>query len=81
MKSVTLEVRGLFGELDHLGVENRIGAMPGVHHAQANSASASITVHYDASATSEEALRQAVLECGYHCSGEEIGRASCRERV
>ncbi len=26
MKSVTLEVRGLFGELDHLGVEKRVGA-------------------------------------------------------
>ena len=78
MTSVTLEVRGLFGELDHLGVEKRIGAMPGVHHAQANSASASITVHYDASATSEEALRQAILECGYHCSGEVLPRHVCK---
>ena len=69
MKTATLEVKGLFGELDHLGVEKRVGAMPGVHHAQANSASASITVHYDARATNEEALRRAVLECGYHCSG------------
>jgi Cu2+-exporting ATPase len=39
MKSATLEVRGLFEELDHLGVERRLGAMPGVHHAQANPAS------------------------------------------
>ena len=78
MKSVTLEVRGLFGELDHLGVEKRIGAMPGVHHAQANSASGSITVHYDAGATSEEALRQAILECGYHCSGEVLPRHVCK---
>ena len=78
MKSVTLEVRGLFGELDHLGVEKRIGAMPGVHHAQANSASGSITVQYDAGATSEEALRQAILECGYHCSGEVLPRHVCK---
>lgn len=70
MKSATYEVKGLFEELDHLGVEKRIGALPGVHHAHANPASASVTVHYDAGATSESTLREAVRECGYHCRGE-----------
>ncbi len=70
MKTANLEVRGLFEGLDHLGVEKRIGALPGVMHAHANPASGSISVHYDAAVTSEAALREAVRECGYHCRGE-----------
>jgi Cu2+-exporting ATPase len=70
MKAATLEVKGLFEGLDHLGVEKRIGALPGVYHAHANPASASVTVHYDAAATNEAALREAVRECGYHCRGQ-----------
>ena len=70
MKATTLEVKGLFEELDHLGVEKRVGALPGVLHAHANPASLSVTVHYDGSLTSEAALREAVRECGYHCRGE-----------
>ena len=70
LKTTTLEVKGLFEELDHLGVEKRIGTLPGVVHAHANPASASVTVHYNAAATSARALREAVRECGYHCRGE-----------
>ena len=81
MKSATLEVRGLFEELDHLGVERRLGAMPGVHHAQANPASGSVTVHYDVDITSEAALREAVRECGHHCSGEVLPRHVCARPV
>jgi Cu2+-exporting ATPase len=78
MKTATLEVKGLFEALDHLGVEKRIGALPGVYHAHANPASASVTVHYDAAATSEAALREAVRECGYHCRGEMQPDHQCR---
>ena len=70
MRTVNLEVKGLFEELDHLGVEKRVAALPGVYHAHANPASSSVTVHYDAAVTSEAALRQAVRDCGYHCRGE-----------
>ena len=70
MKVANLEVKGLFAGLDHLGVEKRIGALPGVMHAHANPASLSVTVHYDAAMTNEAALREAVRECGYHCRGE-----------
>jgi Cu2+-exporting ATPase len=70
MKTATLEVKGLFEGLDHLGVEKRIGALPGVQHAHANPASLSVTVHYDGAVTDEAALREAVRECGYHCRGE-----------
>ena len=78
MKTATLEVKGLFEELDHLGVEKRIGALPGVLHAHASPASASVTVHYDGAVTSEAALREAVRECGYHCRGEMLPDHQCR---
>jgi Cu2+-exporting ATPase len=70
MKAANLEVKGLFEGLDALGVEKRIGALPGVLHAHANPASGSVSVHYDAAVASEAALRQAVRDCGYHCRGE-----------
>lgn len=78
MQTATLEVKGLFGGLDHLGVEKRIGALPGVNHAHANPASHSVTVHFDGAATSEAALQEAVRECGYHCRGEMQPDHVCR---
>jgi len=78
MKTATLEVKGLFEELDHLGVENRIGALPGVLHAHANPGSGSVSVHYDPALTSEPVLRQAVRDCGYHCRGEMLPTHVCR---
>ena len=76
-KTATLEAKGLFQALDHLGVEKRIRALPGVFHAHANPASSSVTVHYDGSVTSEAALRDAVRECGYHCRGEVLPTHQC----
>ena len=78
MKTATFEVKGLFEGLDALGVEKRIGALPGVLHANANPASGSVSVHYDAAATNEVALREAVRECGYHCRGEMAPTHVCR---
>ena len=77
MKTVSLAVKGLFEELDHLGVEKRIGALPGVHEAEANPASGSVTVHYDPSAIDEAALRGSVRDCGYHCRGEMLPTHQC----
>ncbi len=77
-KAVTLEVKGLFEELDHLGVEKRVGALTGVHSAHSNPASASVTIHYDAAVTNEAALRKAVRDCGYHCRGEMQPDHVCR---
>jgi len=78
MKSANLEVKGLFEELDHLGVEKRVGALPGVLHAHASPASGSVSVHYDPAVTSEPALREAVRDCGYHCRGEMAPTHVCR---
>jgi Cu2+-exporting ATPase len=78
MKTATLEVKSLFAALDHLGVEKRIGALPGVLHAHANPASGSVSVHYDPAVTTERALREAVRDCGYHCRGEMVPTHVCR---
>ena len=77
MKSLTLEVRGLFEELDHLAVERHLSALGGVHSAEANPASASVTVHYDETAVGEEELRNTVEACGFHCAGERVPNHVC----
>lgn len=78
MSTVTLEVGGLFEELDHLGVEKRLSAEPGVRRATSNPASGSVTVEYDASMTSADALRRRVETCGFRCRGRVQPRHVCR---
>ena len=77
MNTVTLEVGGLFEELDHLGVERQLRRMPGVRRASANPASGSVTVEYDEAVTGEAALRERILACGYHCRGEAVPEHVC----
>ena len=77
MTTATLEVKGLFEELDHLGVEKRVGAFRGVQRAEANPASGTVTVEYDPNLTSEAALRDEVRDCGYHCRGELLPTHVC----
>ena len=78
MKTLTLEVRGLFEELDHLAVERHVSALDGVHRAEANPASASVTVQYDETVVNEEALRKAIDACGFHCAGERMPNHICQ---
>ncbi len=78
MKTLTLEVRGLFEELDHLAVERHVSALHGVHRAEANPASASVTVQYDETVVNEEALRKAIDACGFHCAGERMPNHICQ---
>ena len=77
MKTLTLEVRGLFEELDHLAVERHVSALDGVHRAESNPASASVTVHYDPAVVDEAALRAAIRSCGFHCAGERLPNHVC----
>lgn len=77
MTTATIEVGGLFEELDHLGVEKALRKMPGVRRAEANPASFSVTVEFDERRTSVEALRNMVRDCGFHCRGELAPRHMC----
>ncbi|MYZ46294.1 copper-translocating P-type ATPase [Rhizobiales bacterium L72] len=78
MQTVTLEVGGLFEELDHLGVEKQLNGEKGVIRASANPASGSVTVDYDEAVTSAEALRRTVKSCGFRCRGKVVPRHVCR---
>ena len=78
MSTVTLEVGGLFEELDHLGVEKQLNAEEGVRKATANPASGSVTVDYDETVTSVDRLRRRVTACGVHCRGAAMPRHICK---
>ena len=75
---MTLEVRGLFEELDHLAVERHVSALDGVFRAEANPASESVTVQYDETVLGDAALRKAIDACGFHCAGERVPNHVCR---
>ena len=77
MSTVTLEVGGLFEELDHLGLEKQLSAEKGVRRASANPASGSVTVDYDETITSVERLRRKVNSCGFRCRGSVTPRHVC----
>lgn len=77
MSTVTLEVGGLFEELDHLGVEKQLRQEPGVRRAVANPASGSVTVDFDPGATSVNRLQWIIDSCGFRCRGEVTPRHVC----
>ncbi|WP_367197751.1 heavy metal translocating P-type ATPase [Amorphus sp. 3PC139-8] len=77
LSTVTLEVGGLFEELDHLGLEKQLSAEKGVRRASANPASGSVTVDYDETITSVERLRRKVNSCGFRCRGSVTPRHVC----
>ena len=78
MNTVTLEIGGLFEELDHLAVEKQLRQEKGVRKATANPAFGSVTVDYDDAVTSAGKLRQKVESCGFRCGGEVIPRHVCK---
>ncbi len=70
MKTSTVEVGEILAPLSAAGFEKQPGSLPGVHRVDVNYVAASATVHYDEAKTSLEAIRQRVIDCGYHCRGE-----------
>jgi Cu2+-exporting ATPase len=77
MKSTTIEVGQLVSTLSAVGVQKQLASLPGVHHADVNYVAGSATVHYDETKTSLQALRQRVVDCGYHCGGEMLPTHVC----
>jgi Cu2+-exporting ATPase len=58
-------------------VERVLANRPGVARVEANPVAQTATVEYDPEATSIEALRQWVEECGYHCAGRSVPGHVC----
>ena len=77
MQKTTLEVRGQFESLDHLGVEKQLLKMPGVIGATANPASESVTVDFDEQLVTPTALRKIITDCSFHCRGTPVPRHIC----
>ena len=77
MKTSTIEVGALVSTLSAAGVTRQLSTLPGVHQVDVNYVAGSATVHYDESRITLEALRQRVVDCGYHCRGELVPAHVC----
>ena len=77
MKTSTIEVGELVSTLSAAGVGRQLSTLPGVHHADVNYVAGSATVHYDESRITLDAIRQQVIDCGYHCRGELLPAHVC----
>lgn len=77
MQTTTLEVRGQFDGLDHLGLEKQLLKTPGVTGATANPASESVTVDFDEHLVTPAALRKIIKSCAFHCRGTPVPRHIC----
>ncbi|PWB64257.1 MAG: copper-translocating P-type ATPase [Bradyrhizobiaceae bacterium] len=77
MKTVNIRVGDIFTGLDHLAVEKHLRHRPGVAAAAMNPGGDSVSVTYDESQTSVDAIEAAVEECGFHCRGQALPRHLC----
>ena len=77
MKTSTIEIGELLSTLSAAGVQRQLSTLAGVHHADVNYVSGSASVHYDEAQTSLAAIRQRVIDCGYHCRGELVPAHIC----
>ena len=68
-RTVVLEVAGVHAASSKGVAEAFLARQPGVLAVDANPVAQTANVTYDPSRTSVVRLRQAVLDCGYHCAG------------
>ena len=74
MITSTLEVGDILSVLSARGLERQLTKVPGVDRVSVGATSGSATVTYDATQTSLSALKQMIIDCGFHCSGEVLPR-------
>jgi Cu2+-exporting ATPase len=75
--TAVLHVGGLHYASEKGVVERVLGRRPGVKAVEANPVAQTATVEYDPGATTVEALRQWVEDCGYHCAGRSVPGHVC----
>ncbi|MGH8915514.1 MAG: heavy metal translocating P-type ATPase [Acidimicrobiia bacterium] len=76
-ESVVLQVGGMQFASEKNKVEAFLGRQPGVLGVEANPVAQSATVTFDPEVTTADALRERVVECGYHCAGESVPDHVC----
>ena len=69
-REIVLEARGLQRGSYAPALQTVLRRTPGVHDAEANAFTDSVTVHFDSTAVSEDELRRVIEACGFHCRGE-----------
>ncbi|MGN6169435.1 MAG: heavy metal translocating P-type ATPase [Solirubrobacteraceae bacterium] len=69
-ETAVLHVGGLHYASEKAVVEHVLARRPGVISVEANPVAQTATVIYDPDATSVEALRDWIVDCGYHCAGQ-----------
>ena len=77
MKIGTLKVDDLFSVLSAPGIERQLRLVAGVSRASVNPVSGTTMIWYDPGETSLSAVRAAIEDCGFHCSGEAVPRHLC----
>ncbi|HEX8732191.1 MAG TPA: heavy metal translocating P-type ATPase, partial [Ktedonobacterales bacterium] len=84
MKTITLPVYGLNDATCGQIIERRLGALAGVERADASYVTQTVTIAFDESQISEEALRERVADCGFACGeplrAEHMLHASARQQ-
>ena len=77
MKTTVLHVGGLHWASSAHGIEQALGARPGVVGVEANAMSQTATVTFDPGRTGVADLQRWVRDCGYHCAGESLPSHVC----
>ncbi|MFL6056685.1 MAG: heavy metal translocating P-type ATPase [Actinoallomurus sp.] len=76
-ETVVLDVSGLLLATEQNVVDARLRRQPGVVDLEVNPVSQTATVTFDPSRASVAALRQWVVDCGYHCAGQSVPHHIC----
>lgn len=77
MVKKSFDIQGLFGALDHLAIEKRLGRIAGVAEVTVNSASSTATIAYDEAKLKSRDIVNAIKECGFHCTGVAVPAHLC----
>ena len=77
MREVVLEAGGLLRGSSAPALQTFLQRQPGVHHAEANYLSETVTVGFDEAVTTQAEVERLIEECGYHCRGEVVPRHLC----
>ena len=76
-ETAVLHVGGLYYASEKAVVEQVLAHRPGVISVEANPVAQTATVTYDPDVTSVEALREWIVDCGYHCAGQSTPAHVC----
>ncbi|NOT10037.1 MAG: copper-translocating P-type ATPase [Gemmatimonadales bacterium] len=77
MREVVLEACGLVHGSSGPALGGFLRRQPGIHHAETNALSGSVTVGFDEALIGQAEIEKLIQECGLHCGGEVVPRHLC----